>query len=118
MEFHNALMEQRGQLNDELILRLAKSVGLDTERLKKDMESADVLKAIAANQSLAEELGVRGTPAFVIGGPFGLDQAVLGRADRLLALGPGTLPHELARVVLYEQLYRAAAINAGAPYHH
>ena len=57
-------------------------------------------------------------PAFVIGGPFGLDKAVLDRADRLLALGPGTLPHELARVVLYEQLYRAASINAGAPYHH
>ena len=57
-------------------------------------------------------------PCFIIGGPFGLDNAVLSRADCLLALGPGTLPHELARVVLYEQLYRAASINAGAPYHH
>ena len=57
-------------------------------------------------------------PCFVIGGAFGLDPSVLARADLTLALGPGTLPHELARVVLYEQLYRAAAINAGAPYHH
>ena len=57
-------------------------------------------------------------PCFVIGGAFGLDASVLARADWTLALGPGTLPHELARVVLYEQLYRAAAINAGAPYHH
>lgn len=58
------------------------------------------------------------TPCFVVGGAFGLSAAVLARADMTLALGPGTLPHELARVVLYEQLYRAAAINAGAPYHH
>ncbi|EFL50503.1 protein of unknown function DUF163 [Solidesulfovibrio fructosivorans JJ]] len=57
-------------------------------------------------------------PSFVVGGAFGLSPEVLARADMTLALGPGTLPHELARVVLYEQLYRAAAINAGAPYHH
>jgi len=57
-------------------------------------------------------------PCFVVGGAFGLAPEVLARADMTLALGPGTLPHELARVVLYEQLYRAAAINAGAPYHH
>ncbi len=58
------------------------------------------------------------TPGFVIGGAFGLSPDVLARADMTLALGPGTLPHELARVVLYEQLYRAASITAGAPYHH
>ncbi|EHJ46891.1 SPOUT methyltransferase [Solidesulfovibrio carbinoliphilus subsp. oakridgensis] len=58
------------------------------------------------------------SPSFVVGGAFGLSPEVLARADMTLALGPGTLPHELARVVLYEQLYRAAAINAGAPYHH
>jgi 23S rRNA (pseudouridine1915-N3)-methyltransferase len=57
-------------------------------------------------------------PCFIVGGAFGLDATILARADLTLALGPGTLPHELARVVLYEQLYRAAAINAGAPYHH
>ena len=58
------------------------------------------------------------TPCFVVGGAFGLAPEILTRADVTLALGPGTLPHELARVVLYEQLYRAAAIGAGAPYHH
>lgn len=57
-------------------------------------------------------------PCCVIGGAHGLAPEVLARADFTLALGPGTLPHELARVVLYEQLYRAASINAGAPYHH
>jgi len=67
MEFHNALMAQRGQLDEAVIMRLAKSVGLDTDRLKKDMESPDVLKVIAANQALAEKLNIRGTPAFIFG---------------------------------------------------
>ena len=67
LEFHNALMSQRGQLDEGVIMRLAKSVGLDTDRLKKDMESAEVTGAIAKNQQLAEELGIRGTPAFIIG---------------------------------------------------
>ncbi len=52
---------------------------------------------------------------FVIGGAYGID---LERADHRLSLGPMTMPHQLARVVLLEQLYRAHAILAGAPYHH
>lgn len=57
-------------------------------------------------------------PCCIIGGAFGLSPEVRARAAFSLALGPGTLPHELARVVLYEQLYRAATILAGTPYHH
>lgn len=67
LDFHNALMAQRGQLDEDVILRLAKSVGIDTDRLKKDMESRDVLSVIAANQALAEQLGIHGTPGFVFG---------------------------------------------------
>ena len=51
---------------------------------------------------------------FVIGGPTGLEL----EADMRLSLGPMTLPHQLARVVLLEQLYRAHKILAGEPYHH
>ena len=52
---------------------------------------------------------------FVIGGPRGLD---LDRCDTRLSLGPMTLPHQLARVVLLEQLYRAHKILARQPYHY
>jgi len=53
--------------------------------------------------------------AFVIGGPFGLE---LGETDHRFSLGPMTLPHQLARVVLLEQLYRAHKILAREPYHY
>ena len=52
---------------------------------------------------------------FVIGGPYG---TALERPDHVLSLGPMTLPHQLARVVLLEQLFRAHKILAGEPYHH
>lgn len=65
---------------------------------------------------LSENTGRR--PCFVVGGAFGLDEAVRRAARHLIAFGPQTLPHELARVVLYEQLYRAESLTRGLPYHH
>jgi 23S rRNA (pseudouridine1915-N3)-methyltransferase len=54
---------------------------------------------------------------FLIGGPRGLPSEVLDLADERIALGPQTIAHQLARVVLLEQLFRAAKILAGEPYH-
>lgn len=55
--------------------------------------------------------------AFVIGGAFGLSRPVLERAHRRLSLSPMTLPHDMARLLLAEQLYRAGTIARGEPYH-
>lgn len=55
--------------------------------------------------------------ALVIGGADGLDPALRQRADLAISLGPMVWPHMLVRVMLAEQLYRAATILAGAPYH-
>ena len=55
--------------------------------------------------------------AFLIGGPEGHAPDVLARADETWSLGPLTLPHMLVRLVLAEQLYRAAALLANHPYH-
>ncbi|MFW5735539.1 MAG: 23S rRNA (pseudouridine(1915)-N(3))-methyltransferase RlmH [Oceanidesulfovibrio sp.] len=57
-------------------------------------------------------------PCFIVGGAFGLCPAVRRACAHAMSLGPMTMPHELARVVLLEQLYRASTIIAGAPYHH
>ena len=55
--------------------------------------------------------------AFVIGGAYGLAEDLAARATARLSFSPWTLPHELARLVLAEQLYRAGTILRGEPYH-
>ena len=56
-------------------------------------------------------------PVFVIGGADGLDQSLRSRADMSLSFGKMVWPHMMVRVMLAEQLYRAASILAGSPYH-
>ncbi len=57
-------------------------------------------------------------PCFIIGGAYGLDETVKKACHSSISLGPMTLPHELAHVVLLEQLYRAWTILHNIPYHH
>lgn len=54
---------------------------------------------------------------FILGGPDGLDQALRQRADFTLCFGAATWPHQIARIMLAEQLYRATTILSGHPYH-
>jgi 23S rRNA (pseudouridine1915-N3)-methyltransferase len=100
-------------------------------------EGADILRAIPegahvialeiggrqrSSEAFAARLGElaldgRSSVTFVVGGSVGLSADVLRRADERLSLGEMTLPHNLARVVLLEQVYRAFRINRGEPYH-
>lgn len=67
---------------------------------------------------LGRRLDIPRPVTFVIGGAAGLDPELVAGADERVSLGSLTLPHQLARVVLAEQLYRALCILAGHPYHH
>lgn len=67
-EFHKALMELRGSLKPDVILTIAKDVGLDMEQVKTDMDSLQVNATIQRNLQLARKLGINGTPSFVISG--------------------------------------------------
>ncbi|WP_445679458.1 DsbA family protein [Radicibacter daui] len=66
-EFHDVLMRYRGRMDEETVMRLAKSIDLDTDRLKTDMKSAEVTGQLQATMDLGRALGVDGTPGFVIG---------------------------------------------------
>ena len=65
-EMHNALMASRGSYTDEQIMEIAAEVGLDTEQLAADMDSAETEAVLAENMALASELGINGTPTFIV----------------------------------------------------
>jgi protein-disulfide isomerase len=69
-ELHNALMEYNGKLDRDRIMEIAASTGLDVAQLQKDMEDPKLKEIIDRNIALANALGVRGTPAFVVGKQF------------------------------------------------
>lgn len=70
LAMHNAMMEFAGRLDRDKILEIAVGVGLDRAQLEKDMEDPKLQQIIDRNMMLASALGVRGTPAFVIGKQF------------------------------------------------
>jgi 23S rRNA (pseudouridine1915-N3)-methyltransferase len=99
----------------------------EAERLRARLPPRARLVALARDGSgwTSAELARRlerwetdGRPlAFLLGGSTGLDPALVTEAESTWSLGPLTLPHELARVVVAEQLYRAGTILRGEPYH-
>jgi 23S rRNA (pseudouridine1915-N3)-methyltransferase len=99
--------------------RLLRRVPAGAYVISLDREKGEALSSEKLERRL-NSLGVSGRShiAFVIGGPLGLSPEVLARADALVSLGSITLPHALARVVLLEQLYRAAKINRSERYHY
>lgn len=113
--------------------RAAKARGEDVrsaeeERIVARLPSGSEVLALTrtgeptTSAALARRLGdlaLRGSPGatFVVGGAFGLGEGVLERAAQRISLSSLTFPHELARLVLAEQLYRAGTILRSEPYH-
>jgi protein-disulfide isomerase len=74
--FHRAMMAARGNITDETVFQVAKAVGLDLGRLKRDMAAPEIGKAIDANIKLADALEINGTPTFLVG-----DRMIPGAVD-------------------------------------
>lgn len=104
-----ALAREAAALRDRLPDRL-ESFGLT--RTGKGLSSGGLARYLGRLRSY----GLPGA-AFVVGGPHGLAPELLDELDRRLSLSPMTLPHEMARLVLAEQIYRAGTILRGEPYH-
>jgi protein-disulfide isomerase len=79
LAFHQKLLSSQGEANGELALAVAKDVGLDMDRLKRDLASPEVKATIDENLKLGETIGITGTPTYVVGsevvtGAVGLDE--------------------------------------------
>ncbi len=97
--------------------RLLRTSGEADVRIVLDEHGKRLDSAALAAWIKSRRDGGAKTMAFLIGGPDGHGAEMLASATLGLSLGPMTLPHGLARIVLAEQLYRAATIISGHPYH-
>ncbi len=105
---------QREEESQRLLAALEKQAGdvwvLDESG--KELSSQEFADCLTR----ARDAGIRLT--FVLGGAYGLNDAVCSRADRIIALSKMTFPHELCQLIFLEQLYRAVQIQKGSGYHH
>ena len=99
---------------DVLLRRLPDD--METFALTRNGRSVDT-RGLADHLERVANYGPAAGTAFVIGGAFGLDETVVEKCKNRLSLSALTLPHELARLVLTEQLYRVGTLLRGEPYH-
>jgi 23S rRNA (pseudouridine1915-N3)-methyltransferase len=98
--------------SDILLQNVQGSYLVCLDRTGKQLDSLEL-----ADQVEKWEMQGQKKVTFIIGGPLGLSQAILARADLILSLSRLTLTHEMSRLFLLEQLYRAGTIRAGEKYH-
>jgi len=111
---------RRGRKDDDDRLRTKEAELLLKRTGAAQLIALDQRGSALSSEQLAKRLQqwiAQGDVAFAIGGATGLHDSVLQRATFTLSLGPMTLPHRLARLLLCEQLYRATAIWRNEPYH-
>jgi 23S rRNA (pseudouridine1915-N3)-methyltransferase len=104
--------DARTRESERLLERLpASAIVLACDERGDRLTSPQFATVLSSARDRAQDVAV------VIGGAFGLADMVRDRATRSIQMAPWTLPHELARLVLAEQLYRAGTIVRGEPYH-
>ena len=81
-------------------------------------ERGKLLDSPALSRQLEQAFIIGKTPVIIIGGAYGVDDTITARANLIWSLSPLVFPHQLVRLILAEQLYRAQEIAAGHPYHH
>lgn len=108
-EPENLLVERE---SDMLLKNVQGSYLVCLDRTGKQLDSLEL-----ADQIEKWELQGQKKVTFIIGGPLGLSQTILARADLVLSLSRLTLTHEMSRLLLLEQLYRAGTIRVGEKYH-
>lgn len=115
--------ENYSRVDDALIETIKKKEG---EKILSHLNGYVFAMAIEGNKTSSEKFSKElknlidrgeGVINFVIGGSYGLSDAVKNRADKLLSFSDMTFPHTLFRLMLSEQIYRAFSINAGSAYH-
>lgn len=133
-DFYRKRLSRNLQIEEQCVkdadpsLPLAGRKEVESARLQKLVRPGDIAIRLdekgdsMSSRAFASLLGgiyERGqTPCFLIGGAYGLSPTLAESVSRSLSLGPLTFPHEMARVILLEQIYRAENILAGTGYHH
>jgi 23S rRNA (pseudouridine1915-N3)-methyltransferase len=106
--------KQRTEESERILKVLDKATGtiIVLDERGKAINSPALAKLVQQAKDYGQQL------TFVVGGAFGMDDAVRAKADKVIKLSDCVFPHELFRLMLLEQLYRAGEINRGSQYHH
>lgn len=105
-------LEKKSEVEGKRLLEKANGVIVSLDMRGKMLESPEIADFIKKNQ-----VAGKSEISFVIGGSNGLSKEVLDKSSLVLSFGKITFPHQLFRVVLAEQIYRAFTIISGLPYH-
>ena len=113
-------IEEQNQLKEE-----DKIIEVESRKIEKEVDDDSYLMDIHGNQFSSEEFAKlltqislkKGQITFVIGGSYGVSKKLKDTLKNRISFGKATYPHNLARIILLEQVYRAFMINSGAKYH-
>ena len=117
VEIKDSRAQEVGRRQLEEAIALANVIPDGAVTIVLDSQGENLDSAAIAGEIRAWRDSGREAAAFVIGGPDGLGDEIKRRADFSLSFGSATWPHQFVRIMLLEQLYRAATILSGHPYH-